>query len=78
MYHTYCHSVEINFCQMDKKKYRRLNWLTRNLKKSNEQYHYFITYIRVIINIYSLINTSLLLVKQKFTLLTVCIKDGYK
>lgn len=73
MYHTYCHSVEINFCQMDKKKYRRLNWLTRNLKRVMNN-----TYIRVIINIYSLINTSLLLVKQKFTLLTVCIKDGYK
>lgn len=73
MYHTYCHSVEINFCQMDKKKYRRLNWLTRNLKRVMNN-----TYIRVIINIYSLINTSLPLVKQKFTLLTVCIKDGYK
>lgn len=73
MYHTYCHSVDINFCQMDKKKYRRLNWLTRNLKRVMNN-----TYIRVIINIYSLINTSLLLVKQKFTLLTVCIKDGYK
>lgn len=61
---------------MDRKKYRRLSWLI--LKKSNEQYHYFITYIRVIINIYSSINTSLLLVKQKLTLLTVCVKDGYK